>query len=71
MVILAFDTTSPDGSAALFSGPELLGSVRSDGKSNYSVALFKMVNGLLSAVGLNLTQIELFAAATSRASSLY
>jgi tRNA threonylcarbamoyladenosine biosynthesis protein TsaB len=64
MLILAFDTTSPDGSAALFSGSEQLGDVRSAGKANYSVALFEMVDRLLRAAGRNLAEVELFAAAT-------
>ena len=64
MLILAFDTTGPDGSAVLFRGPERLAEVRSAGKTNYSVALFEMVDELLGASGSGLAQVELFAAAT-------
>ena len=64
MLVLAFDTTSPDGSAALVRDFELLGEVRAEGTSNYSVALFDLVDRLLAAAGMGLNQIELFAAAT-------
>lgn len=64
MLILAFDTTSPHGSAVLFRGPELLGEVRSDGQANYSVVLFEMVDRLLAEAGAVLADVELFAAAT-------
>jgi tRNA threonylcarbamoyladenosine biosynthesis protein TsaB len=64
MLILAFDTTSPDGSIVLFRDLEQLGEVRSDGKSNYSVALFEMVDRLLGGGGATLAEVELFAAAT-------
>lgn len=64
MLILAFDTTSPDGSTVLFRDLEQLGEVRSDGKTNYSVALFEMVDRLLDGAGATLAEVELFAAAT-------
>jgi tRNA threonylcarbamoyl adenosine modification protein YeaZ len=64
MLILAFDTTSPDGSAVLLRDGEPLGEVRSEGKSNYSVALFEMVDRVLGEAGVTLDQVELFAAAT-------
>ena len=64
MLILAFDTTSPDGSAALFKGAERLGELRIAGQANYSVALFEMVGRLLGEAGVTLAEIELFAAAT-------
>jgi len=64
MLVLAFDTTSPDGGAALLRDFELLGEVRAEGTSNYSVAIFDLVDRLLAAAGVGLNQIELFAAAT-------
>jgi len=64
MLILAFDTTSPDGGAALHREALSLGEVRAPGKVNYSVALFEMVERLLSGSGLRLAEVELFAAAT-------
>ena len=64
MLILALDTTSPDGSVALFRDLGPLGEVRSDGRTHYSVALFEMVERLLSGAGASLAEVDLFAAAT-------
>ena len=64
MLILAFDTTSPEGGAALFREDESLGEARAAGKVNYSVALFEMVERLLSEAGLRMAEVDLFAAAT-------
>jgi tRNA threonylcarbamoyladenosine biosynthesis protein TsaB len=64
MLILAFDTTRPDGGAGLYRDTESLGEVRARGKVNYSVALFEMVDQLLADAGLRLADVELFAAAT-------
>lgn len=64
MVVLAFDTTSPNGSAVLFRDLEQLGEVHSGGAANYSVALFEMVARLLGAAGLALGEVGLIAAAT-------
>ena len=64
MLILAFDTTSPEGGAGLYRGHQSLGDVRAGGKVNYSVALFEMVDRLLAGSGLRLADVELFAAAT-------
>ncbi|HEY6292078.1 MAG TPA: tRNA (adenosine(37)-N6)-threonylcarbamoyltransferase complex dimerization subunit type 1 TsaB [Terriglobia bacterium] len=64
MLILAFDTTHPDGGAGLYRDTESLGEVRARGKVNYSVALFEMVDQLLADAGLRLADVELFAAAT-------
>jgi tRNA threonylcarbamoyladenosine biosynthesis protein TsaB len=63
MLILAFDTTSPQGSAVLARGREQLAEVRSDGQVNYSVVLFEMVDRLLGIAGLTLDCVGLFAAA--------
>lgn len=64
MLILAFDTTSSDGSLVLLRDQELLGEVRAEGASNYSVALFEMADRLLATARVSLSAVELFAAAT-------
>jgi tRNA threonylcarbamoyladenosine biosynthesis protein TsaB len=64
MLILAFDTTGPHGSASLFREAEQVGEVRSSGQTNYSVALFEMVSRLLDSANFNLADVEIFAAAT-------
>jgi tRNA threonylcarbamoyladenosine biosynthesis protein TsaB len=64
MLILAFDTTSPYGSAALFYGLMQLGEERSSGSAEYSVALFEMVDRLLSGARRSLAEVQIFAAAT-------
>lgn len=51
MLVLAFDTTSEVGGAALYRGDECLASVPSQGPTNrYSVALFQMVEQLVREV---------------------
>lgn len=66
MLILAFDTTSPDGGVALYRDSESLGDVRTGtgAKVNYSVALFEMTERLLAAACLHLADVDVFAAAT-------
>jgi tRNA threonylcarbamoyl adenosine modification protein YeaZ len=66
MLILAFDTTSPEGGVALYRDRECLGDVRPDAsaKVNYSVALFEMTDRLLTSAGLRLADVDVFAAAT-------
>lgn len=64
MLILGFDTTGPHGGAALGRDGESLGEERAEGKANYSVALFEMVDRLLARAGLRLADVDLFAAAT-------
>lgn len=69
MLILAFDTTSEAGGAAVFQGEECLASVANDGPANaYSVTLFQMVDRLVSEARAKapaqfetLSDIELFA----------
>lgn len=66
MLILALDTTSPEGGVALYRDGESLGDMRptAGGKVNYSVALFEMTDRLLVTAGLRLADVEVFAAAT-------
>jgi tRNA threonylcarbamoyladenosine biosynthesis protein TsaB len=66
MLILAFDTTSPEGGVAIYRDSESVGDVwaGASGKVNYSVALFEMADRLLANAGLRLADMEVFAAAT-------
>jgi tRNA threonylcarbamoyladenosine biosynthesis protein TsaB len=66
MLILAFDTTSPEGGVALYRGADNLGDMRAgaSGKVNYSVALFEITDRLLANAGLRLGDVEVFGAAT-------
>jgi len=66
MLILAFDTTSPEGGVALYRDYQRLGDVQAGGgaKVNYSVALFEMTDRLLTRTGLRLGDVEVFAAAS-------
>jgi tRNA threonylcarbamoyladenosine biosynthesis protein TsaB len=69
MLILAFDTTSEHGGAAIFLGEECLASVANEGPANiYSITLFQMVDRLVSEAQAKkraqfetLADIELFA----------
>ncbi|MGH9470439.1 MAG: tRNA (adenosine(37)-N6)-threonylcarbamoyltransferase complex dimerization subunit type 1 TsaB [Terriglobia bacterium] len=63
MLILAFDTTSPWGGAAIFQGEQCLASIRHEGPGDYSVSLFQAVEEMLNETGLSLRQIDLFATA--------
>jgi tRNA threonylcarbamoyladenosine biosynthesis protein TsaB len=64
MLILGFDTTSPEGGVALHREGESLGDLRADGKANYSVALFEMTDRLLANACVPLQDVDVFAAAT-------
>ena len=64
MLVLAFDTTSEHGGAAIYRDLERLTCARNQGSANYSVTLFQMVEGLLAQLNLGLRDIELFAVAT-------
>ncbi|HXJ91437.1 MAG TPA: tRNA (adenosine(37)-N6)-threonylcarbamoyltransferase complex dimerization subunit type 1 TsaB [Terriglobia bacterium] len=64
MLILAFDTTSPEGGVALYRDDASLGDLRADGKGNYSIALFEMTDQLLANACLRLEEVEVFAAAS-------
>jgi tRNA threonylcarbamoyladenosine biosynthesis protein TsaB len=64
MIVLSFDTTSVHGGAALTRDLEPPGELRAEGRANYSVELFQMVDRLLAAAGLRLADVELFAVAT-------
>jgi len=71
MLILAFDTTSEHGGAAIFQGEECLASVANDRPANtFSITLFEMVDRLASEARTKahgqfetLSDIELFAVA--------
>ena len=64
MLILACDTTSEHGGAAIYRDLECLACARNQDRANYSVTLFRMVEGLLAQLNLSLRDIELFAVAT-------
>jgi len=64
MLILGFDTTSPEGGVALSRDGESLGDVHADGKANYSVALFEMTDRLLESARRRVEDVDLFAAAS-------
>src|SRR5579859_7287960 len=64
MLILALDTTSDWGGAAVFRDDELLAAALNDAPINqYSVTLFEMVNRALAQAGATLADIELYAVA--------
>ena len=70
MVILAVDTTSEHGGAALFRDQECLAAEGSEGAAGYSVTLFQMVDRLIEETRANravpirgLADIELYAVA--------
>jgi tRNA threonylcarbamoyladenosine biosynthesis protein TsaB len=70
MLVLAFDTTSEHGGAALYRDSDCLASARSDSAAGYSVTLFQMLDRLFEEVGrqqagspLSLHDIDLFAVA--------
>ena len=72
MLILAFDTTSQQGGAAIYRDRECLADIANDGPANrYSVTLFEMVDRLLAEAqarlavpSFTLRDIDLFAVAT-------
>jgi len=64
MLILAFDTTSEHGGAALYRDHHCLAEIQNSGAANYSRALFEMVDRLLAETRLRLGDVDLFAAAT-------
>ncbi len=62
MLILAFDTTSERGGAAIFRDRACLASLANQGPPNYySVTLFQIVEQLLRQTDLSLPDIDLFA----------
>ncbi len=70
MLILAFDTTSERGGVGLFRDGECLASIENQGRANYSVTLFQMVERLVEEVRVrnaallhSLRDVELFAVA--------
>ena len=64
MLILALDTTSAVGGASLYRDQECVAHAENEGPANaYSVALFQMVDRLLSQAALSLSSIDLFAVA--------
>ncbi len=64
MLILALDTTSEKGGAAIYRDHDCLALVRNEGPANrYSVSLFQLSERALAEAGVNLGEIELFAVA--------
>jgi tRNA threonylcarbamoyladenosine biosynthesis protein TsaB len=64
MLILAFDTTTEQGGAALYRDHHCLAQIPNSGAASYSTALFEMVDSLLAETRLRLGDVDLFAAAT-------
>ncbi len=64
MLVLAFDTTSEQGGAAIYRDQQCLASLANSGPANaYSVTLFEMVERLLGETQLTFGDLELFAVA--------
>lgn len=63
MLILALDTTSEWGGAAIFRDGECLAIGPHQGTANYSVTLFQDVNRLFGETGLKWDEIDIFVAA--------
>ncbi len=64
MFVLALDTTSECGGAAVYRGGDRLAiALNKGGADRYSVTLFELVDHALSEAGLGFQDIELFAAA--------
>ena len=64
MLILAFDTTNEHGGVGIYRDAECLALVPNEGPANqYSISLFEMVGQALAMTHLEISQIELFAAA--------
>jgi tRNA threonylcarbamoyl adenosine modification protein YeaZ len=64
VLVLAFDTTSEQGGAAIYRDQQCLASLANSGPANaYSVTLFEMVERLLGETQLTFRDLELFAVA--------
>ncbi len=64
MLILALDTTSEKGGAAVYRDHQCLALVPNEGRANqYSITLFQLTERALAEAGVNLGEIELFAVA--------
>jgi tRNA threonylcarbamoyladenosine biosynthesis protein TsaB len=64
MLILALDTTSADGGVGIFRDAETLALVPNQSSaSEYAVGLFELLNQALAAAGVELKDIDLYAAA--------
>ncbi len=64
MLILALDTTSEKGGAAVYRDRQCLALTPNEGRANqYSVTLFQLTERALAEAGVNLGEIELFAVA--------
>jgi tRNA threonylcarbamoyl adenosine modification protein YeaZ len=61
MLILALDTTNERGGAGIFRDGDSLAMAENDGRANYSVLIFEMVERLLSETRLKLADVDLFA----------
>jgi tRNA threonylcarbamoyladenosine biosynthesis protein TsaB len=62
-LILAVETATRAGSVALARGTELLSSVSGDSSASHSTDLIEMVETILHKAGVQLSQVDLFAAA--------
>jgi tRNA threonylcarbamoyladenosine biosynthesis protein TsaB len=61
MLILALDTTNERGGAGIFRDADGLAMAENDGRANYSVLIFEMVERLLAETLLKLADVDLFA----------
>ena len=63
LLILAIETATRAGSVALARGKAILGSASGDASASHSTDLIKMVEGILTSGGAELSDVDLFAAA--------
>lgn len=63
-LVLAVDTSSASAGFALARGPELLASLKTDESIPHSQAFFLQISKLLKVAGVNLNEVQIFAAAT-------
>lgn len=63
MLVLAFDTTTPDGSVALLADEHLLGEVATSGASSHSLRLLPAIDFLLRQLSFGVEDVEAYAVA--------
>ena len=63
-LILAIETATRAGSVALSRGPKVLSSAQGNAAESHSISLLETVEDILQQVGVNLSDIDLFAAAS-------
>src|SRR5947207_14238680 len=63
-LILALETATRAGSIALARGPDILSSAEGNAAESHSISLLETVENILQQVGVKLSDIDLFAAAS-------